>query len=114
MKKTSGCSLGLRLMLYFDYVVSFTQTDLKKRRRTFFFLRFYRLGLVATTREVDEKPFQGGTLQFAGSVRLGPDSRRGCGGHEDSCAIVQSLFGLAGLSASRIYPQYDTEPTNLS
>lgn len=99
-------------MLYFDCVISFTQTDLKKWTRTFFFLLFYRLGLVATTRKVAEKPFQGGTLQFAGSVRLGPDSRRGCGGHEDSCAIVQSLFGLAGLS--RIYPQYDTEPTNLS
>lgn len=42
------------------------------------------------------------------------DPRRGCSGHDDSCAIVQTLFGLAELSKSRIYPQYDTEPANLS
>lgn len=44
----------------------------------------------------------------------GAGPRRGCRGHDDSCAVVDSLFGLAELSKSRIYPQYDTEPANLS
>lgn len=33
---------------------------------------FCRLGLVATAGKWPEKPFRGGTLQFAGKVRLGP------------------------------------------
>lgn len=41
-------------------------------------------------------------------------SRQGQRGHNNSSAVVQPLFGLAELSKSRIWPQRNAEPTNLS
>lgn len=55
--------------------------------------------------KVAEKPFQSATLQFAGkagSVIQKRAPRWGSRGHDDSCAVVDSLFGLAELSKSRI------------
>lgn len=41
-------------------------------------------------------------------------SRQGQRGHKNFSAIVQPLFGLAELSKSRIWPQHNAKPTNLS
>lgn len=100
--------------LFSSWVVIFTPADLQRWTNAFFFVRFCRFWFGGTNQEVAEEPFRGGTLQFAGSKTQKRGPRRGHGGHSDSCAAVQPLFGLAEPSKSRIYPQSDTEPANLS
>ncbi len=62
--------------------------------------------------------WQGDAPQLAGGALVNHNqearSRQGQRGRNNSSAIVQSLFGLAELSKSRIWPQHNTEPTNLS
>lgn len=107
------CPLSL-LSSVLSSVVIFTPADLQRWTNAFFFLRFCRFWFGGTNQEVAEEPFRGGTLQFAGSQNQKRGPRRGRGGHGDFCAAVQPLFGLAEPSKSRIYPQSDTEPANLS
>lgn len=57
---------------------------------------------------------QGDRPRLAGLLCPEAYSRQGQRGHNNSSAIVRPLFGLAGLSKSRIWPKCNSEPTNLS
>lgn len=63
-------------------------------------------------------PLQGDSLPRASvTIIQKPRSRqgpRGPRGHAKFSAIVQALLGLAEVLESRIWPQRNTEPTNLS